>query len=1318
MAPFIRINSSARAGLFLLGVLLGGPGWTQVTAGLEDIRARATQGDPEAQNALGNAFTNGQLGLKVDFAEALKWYQPAGDKGYAPAQFNLGLACELGRGLAADPKQAFKYYLLAAEQGYTPAQFNVGNMYSSGQGVGQDFFEANLWYKQAADSGLVEAQFNLGFAYESGRGVKKDEALAARWYKQAADRGYPRAQYNLALLHEDGRGVPKDAALATALYRAAAEQGFAPAQINYGLALSQGKPGVKRDPVQALVWLNRAVQNGANPEARDALVKLLTPEEVLAARQLVGGEPAVNPVPVQAAVTVADDATPKLIEQLREQSRRLAGQIEALNTEKEASNRQSAILTAQVRDLLQELKQAKAAGVASVSPAVDVTRYQVEIAALTAKLDKAAGSLKQLEESSTQLAQVNQRLQQENATLAAVAAKPGVPAADSGRYPVPEGDKAGVIANLQRDNARLNDEVKRSTRELLSLNQQLRSLRNQAPKPAVAGADEASSGQVALLTTKVQQAEEQAGRLGTENQRLIARVSELEKAGKPATDDSRPAQSAEATQATAKLQQQVTALQGEKTELEKWSASLEKTINEKSAAAALGDAALGELRQKSAQTVQQLQERDQALAAQTAAATKLAGENQELQDRLARVEGQVKAAATGKATAAEIENLRQQLADREQELAAARSGSTRGGEQLGQLQADLAAAKQRVGQLDSTVEDLTRTNDQLSKQVASGTAGSADFKQQLEIANQVVEKSTASVAELTTANEQLEKDLAAANHGLAGSDALRTELAQARRDLSELAALRDDNARLRREAAEAASIRTTGEQLNRDSTQLTASLNSSRRDLEQSQARVIELEKQLADALTVRTRGGDAGRKSQADLEEANRTVEKLNATVAELTAANEKLEKDLENAQKSTAAALAAQSQAVSAASPDAFQSEIGTLNVRIKQLEALTEEERANAAKEIATMAAQMQRTRETNKSLTDANRALLSAKDNDTAASRDDVEQLQGRVKELTAANEELRRTGQKQAADLRSLATEREGLQSQLVDARKVATTLPALADDKAALQEKLEAVGGQLVQLQREHEEMQQTNAGLTKQLSESRQAAEKVQADLAAQQGRAAEAEKTAESHTNSVAELTSANAKMEQQQEDMRRLVESYRADITRLTQTVRAAEQHKAEAERSGQQNIDAVTAQLGQLRRELEAARTAQARLTENYAAQDRERSAVITQLRTENSALASRLNQAQGTLDQIASAARLGTPAATLASGGLAPVRPVVSAASPVTEVRYHTVADGDSLSRISLRYYGTPNRWQEIFQANRDVLQGSSALRVGMQLRIP
>jgi nucleoid-associated protein YgaU len=52
------------------------------------------------------------------------------------------------------------------------------------------------------------------------------------------------------------------------------------------------------------------------------------------------------------------------------------------------------------------------------------------------------------------------------------------------------------------------------------------------------------------------------------------------------------------------------------------------------------------------------------------------------------------------------------------------------------------------------------------------------------------------------------------------------------------------------------------------------------------------------------------------------------------------------------------------------------------------------------------------------------------------------------------------------------------------------------------------------------------------------------------------------------------------------------------------------------------------------------------------------------------------------------------------------------------VRTHAVAAGDTLSRISQRYYGDPGRWRVIFDANRDTLDATGTLRVGMVLRIP
>jgi nucleoid-associated protein YgaU len=66
-------------------------------------------------------------------------------------------------------------------------------------------------------------------------------------------------------------------------------------------------------------------------------------------------------------------------------------------------------------------------------------------------------------------------------------------------------------------------------------------------------------------------------------------------------------------------------------------------------------------------------------------------------------------------------------------------------------------------------------------------------------------------------------------------------------------------------------------------------------------------------------------------------------------------------------------------------------------------------------------------------------------------------------------------------------------------------------------------------------------------------------------------------------------------------------------------------------------------------------------------------------------------------------------------------PAAASATPRPQVpgaRYHTVAAGDTLSKIATQYYGTPGRWAEILVANRDVLGEDNNLVIGRQLRIP
>ncbi len=76
-------------------------------------------------------------------------------------------------------------------------------------------------------------------------------------------------------------------------------------------------------------------------------------------------------------------------------------------------------------------------------------------------------------------------------------------------------------------------------------------------------------------------------------------------------------------------------------------------------------------------------------------------------------------------------------------------------------------------------------------------------------------------------------------------------------------------------------------------------------------------------------------------------------------------------------------------------------------------------------------------------------------------------------------------------------------------------------------------------------------------------------------------------------------------------------------------------------------------------------------------------------------------------------QLKTRLAGIATSAVSPTPPAVSP----TE-KSHLVVAGDSLARISQRYYGTANRWQDIYLANPDKIGLDGALRLGTQLRIP
>jgi tetratricopeptide (TPR) repeat protein len=58
-------------------------------------------------------------------------------------------------------------------------------------------------------------------------------------------------------------------------------------------------------------------------------------------------------------------------------------------------------------------------------------------------------------------------------------------------------------------------------------------------------------------------------------------------------------------------------------------------------------------------------------------------------------------------------------------------------------------------------------------------------------------------------------------------------------------------------------------------------------------------------------------------------------------------------------------------------------------------------------------------------------------------------------------------------------------------------------------------------------------------------------------------------------------------------------------------------------------------------------------------------------------------------------------------------------APAAQERTHTVAKGDTLFSLALKYYGNRSKWRAILEANKDVLPDEkSPLRIGMVLKIP
>jgi uncharacterized protein len=112
-----------------------------------------------------------------------------------------------------------------AQAGDPDAQFNMGQAYKLGRGVKADMAVALDWYRKASAQGHIRAEDNLGLLMFQ----QDDRAGALPYLQRSAARGEPRAQYIVGTALFNGDLAPKDWPRAYALMNRASAAGLAQA---------------------------------------------------------------------------------------------------------------------------------------------------------------------------------------------------------------------------------------------------------------------------------------------------------------------------------------------------------------------------------------------------------------------------------------------------------------------------------------------------------------------------------------------------------------------------------------------------------------------------------------------------------------------------------------------------------------------------------------------------------------------------------------------------------------------------------------------------------------------------------------------------------------------------------------------------------------------------------------------------------------------------------------------------------------------------------------------------------------------------------
>lgn len=217
----------------------------------------------------------------------------------------------------------------------------------------------------------------------------------------------------------------------------------------------------------------------------------------------------------------------------------------------------------------------------------------------------------------------------------------------------------------------------------------------------------------------------------------------------------------------------------------------------------------------------------------------------------------------------------------------------------------------------------------------------------------------------------------------------------------------------------------------------------------------------------------------------------------------------------------------------------------------------------------------------------------------------------------------------------------------------------------------------------------------TAELATLRASYAKLQAERGAgQPGSTAQLQELEEKLAATLRERTQLQSENAQLRSD----VDAARRENATLAEKLQAATRH-----------YDAAQITLAQLNSELVAQKQARSRAEQATDALRTQLSAVVAQAAATG---VSPLQSAREPSAPASSGVELRTSAERLRQQAAA-------AAAPTSKpTRKHTVQAGDTLEKLAQRYYGAPDRWRSIYDANTAQLSNGQPLRPGTELSIP